>query len=100
MRGLKKASLSKPKSCPNPNEQQITLFDCAFTSLKVEAHSDSHSPKCCPNELICGLCGMAFVAPISIVGSMENNNVTCVPQVSIPQGIDSARFASQKRDNL
>ena len=43
MRGLKKASLSKSKSCPNANDQAVTLFDCAFTSLKVEAHSGIQS---------------------------------------------------------
>ena len=43
MRGLKKASLSKSKSCPNANDQAVTLFDCTFTSLKVEAHSGIQS---------------------------------------------------------
>ena len=43
MRGLKKASLSKSKSCPNANDRAVTSFECAFTSLKVEAHSGIQS---------------------------------------------------------
>jgi len=46
MRGLKKARLSKSESYPNANDQAVKLFDCAFTSLKVEAHSE-FSPSFC-----------------------------------------------------
>ena len=43
MRGSRNASLSKSKSCPNANDQALAEFDCAFTSLKVEARSGIQS---------------------------------------------------------